>query len=234
MTHSVSFSTLEQRAQATGVDTGLLRDLFGRCDLRTPVLFLSRSQVGRNYRELQAALPRVQIHYAVKPNIHDVVVREVYAQGGNFDVCSAGEIETVRQTGISPATLIHSHPVKSIEEFDYAVGQGLEMFVVDNHEEIKKLPRYTDRKLKILVRFRINTNSTAVVNLQYKYGCTVEEVLPLARQVEQAGHEFYGLCFHIGSQCIYSENYVKAIEAAHRLINALDMAGLDTRLLDIG
>jgi ornithine decarboxylase len=234
MTRSVNFSTVEQQALSRGVDTSLLRELLACKDRQTPLLLLSRSQVGRNYDALKKALPRAQIHYAVKPNNHAVVLREVYERGGNFDVCSAGEIDTVLNTGINPATLVHSHPVKSIDEFDYAVGKGLETFVVDNPEEVKKLTRYSDKKLKLLVRFRIRVNTNAVVNLQYKFGCKVEEVVPLARLIEQTGHEFYGLCFHIGSQCIYSENYIKAIASAHRLINKLDLAGFNTRLLDIG
>jgi ornithine decarboxylase len=234
MTHSVNFSVMEKRALLQGIDTKLLRELLACKNRPTPLLLLSRLQIGRNYRALKKALPRAQIHYAVKPNNHAVVIREVYERGGNFDVCSAGEIDTVLNTGINPATLVHSHPIKAIDEFDYAVGKGLEIFVVDNAEEVKKLARYPDRKLKLLVRFRIRTNTTAVVNLQYKFGCTIEEVVPLAHLIEQAGHEFYGLCFHIGSQCIYSENYIKAITSAHRLINELDLAGFNTRLLDIG
>lgn len=234
MTHSVSFSVIQRHALLRGVDTALLRDLFAQSNLQTPLLLLSRSEVGHNYEALKNALPRAQIHYAVKPNNHAVVLEEVYKRDGNFDVCSAGEIDTVLKTGINAATLVHSHPIKPTYEFDYAVGKGLEMFVVDNVEEVKKLARYPNKKLKLLVRFRIHTNTTAVVNLQYKFGCTVEEVVPLAHLIEQTGHEFYGLCFHIGSQCIYSENYVKAIEAAHRLINELDLAGFNTRLLDIG
>jgi len=234
MSHTVNFSVMKRQSLSPGIDAGLLRELFSRPHLQTPLLLLSRSQVGRNYRALKKALPRAHIHYAVKPNNHDVVLKEVYEKGGNFDVCSAGEIETVLKTGINPASLVHSHPIKATDEFDYAVSKGLEIFVVDNPEEVKKLARYSNKRLKILVRFRIPTNTTAVVNLQYKFGCTVNEVVFLARLIKETGHDFYGLCFHIGSQCIYSENYVRAIEAAHRLINELDLAGFDTRLLDIG
>ncbi|MFH1374822.1 MAG: type III PLP-dependent enzyme [bacterium] len=234
MTYSINLSAIERRFPLRGIQPGLLRDLLSRRDLTTPLLLLSRSEVSRNYRALKEALPRAEIHYAVKPNNHSAVLAEVYQQAGNFDVCSAGEIDIVERTGINPATLIHSHPVKSPDEFDYAVGRDLEIFVVDNVEEISKLARYPDRRLKILVRFRIHINTRAVVNLQYKFGCTMKEVLPLARLIEQTGHEFYGLCFHIGSQCVHSENYVKAIKAAQELINELDLVGLNVRLLDIG
>jgi ornithine decarboxylase len=233
MTHSVNFAMMEQSARERGVDASFFRDLLNQKDLQTPVLLLSRRQIGSNFDALRKALPRVNIHYAVKPNNHQLIINEIFDRGGNFDVCSAGEIDTVLKTGINPNSLVHSHPIKSIHEFDYAVAKGVRMFVVDNAEEIKKLSRYRT-KLKILIRFRINTNTKAVVNLQYKFGCQAHEVLKYARLIEQTGHAFCGLCFHIGSQCMYPENYVKAIRVAHDLIRRLDMAGLNTRLLDIG
>ncbi len=234
MTHSMHFAAVENTTLFRGVDTGLIRELFETRNLETPMMLMSRAEVGRNYEALKAALPRVGIHYAVKSNNEHTIIDEVFARGGNFDVCSAREIDTVLRTGVAPASLIHSHPIKTVSEFDYAVAKGVEIYVIDNAEEVKKLQRYADKKLKFMIRFRIKTETTAVVNLQYKFGCTVDEVLPLARAIEAAGHEFYGLCFHIGSQCIYAENYVKAIDAAHDLIHALDMAGFNIRLLDIG
>ena len=233
MTHSVQFAVMEQDALKRGVNTGLIRQLLNQKDLTTPVLLLSRGEIGRNFDALSKALPRVKIHYAVKPNNHEAVITEVFNRGGNFDVCSAGEIDMVMKTGIDPATLVHSHPIKSLPEFDYAVGKGLEIFVVDNIEEIRKLKRYK-KKLKILVRYRINTNTNAVVNLQYKFGCQADDVIEFARLIKQTGHDFYGLCFHIGSQCICPENYVTAISVAHDLINNLDQAGFNMRMLDIG
>jgi len=226
---------MHSRALAVPEEAGVLCDkVWGMNEFKTPFLALSINEVGRNYERLKSALPGVKIHYAVKPNNHPAIIDEIYRHRGNFDVCSMGEIEQVLKTGIIPSSLVHSHPVKSVDEFDAAVEAGLELFVVDNFEEVKKLSRYPGKKLKILVRFRINTNSQAVVNLQYKYGCSTQEVLPLAEQIREYGQEFYGLCFHIGSQCIYSENYVKAIRTAHRLINKLEAQGLPTRMLDIG
>ncbi len=235
MTPCVDVSVMEQRARALGGENGLLRDLLAGSMAQTPALLLSRSAIARNFRDLQSALPRVGIHYAVKPNNHAVFIDEVFAESGNFDVCSAGEIDLVlSRTRLDPASLIHSHPIKSIPEFDHAVEKGLEIFVVDNPAEVAKFARYTEKKLKVMIRFRTAVNTNAVVNLQYKFGCTADEVLPLARMIRETGHEYYGLCFHVGSQCIYSENYVNAIKTAHSLIHALDEEGFDTRVLDIG
>ncbi len=234
MTHSVSLTSLEQTTVGRGVNPAALRELFADLSLQTPVMLLSRGEIAGNYRALSAALPRVGLHYAVKPNNHPVVLDQVRREGGSFDVCSAGEIEVVRPTGIRPEELIHSHPIKSTPEFDFAVSAGIETFVVDNVEEVRKFARYTDKKLKVLIRFRINTNTQAVVNLQYKFGCLPEQVLPLARAIRETGHDFYGLCFHVGSQCVLSDNHVTAIETAHELFHALDVEGFFPRLLDIG
>ncbi|MDX9856159.1 MAG: type III PLP-dependent enzyme [candidate division Zixibacteria bacterium] len=234
MTYSFDVSTMEQTALMGGLDVGLVKDLFKTRGLDTPLLLLSRSEVRRAIEDLRSALPRAEIFYAVKSNNHPAIIEEVFAAGGNFDVCSAGELKGVMQTGIDPKTLLHTHPIKTAEEIDLALEAGVEMFVVDNPSEIAKLKRITDRKLKILIRYRVHLNTTAVVNLQYKFGCTVDDVLALADAVREAGHVVHGLCFHIGSQCIYPENYVKAIAAGGELIDELAQAGHTIRLLDIG
>ncbi|MBU0984029.1 MAG: type III PLP-dependent enzyme [candidate division Zixibacteria bacterium] len=234
MTHSIDFSSLGTTTLLRGGKGDYVRDLFLDRKVTTPVLLISRSEVRQNYDAIRAAIPRAAVHYAVKSNNHQAIVSEIRTQGGNFDICSAAEIDTILRTGISTSEVIHSHPIKSQHEFDYAVEKGVRIFVVDNPEEVKKLARYSDTRLKILIRFRINTNTRAVVNLQYKFGCTTDEVLPLARQIKEAGHDYYGLCFHIGSQCIYPENYVIAIAAARGLITTLNNHGLPTSMLDIG
>ncbi len=234
MTRSVNFAAMEDTALFRGVDTALIREMFEKRRLETPLLLLSRQEVRRNYDALKAALPRVAIHYAVKSNNHPVILQEVWDRGGNFDVCSAGEIDDVLKTRVDASTIIHTHPVKSIPEFDRAVGAGVDTFVVDNPEEVQKFRRYTNKKLKVIIRYKIGLEKAAVVNLQYKFGCNVKEVLPLAQMIQDAGHEFYGLSFHIGSQCIYVENYLKAIDGAKKLIAQLDQAGFNMRVLDIG
>lgn len=234
MTNSVCFAEVAQSALLRGVDSELVRDLFVRRQVETPFMFLSRSEVRRNYEALKAALPRVTIHYAVKSNNHAVVLDALQQAGSKFEACSAREIDAVLRVGAQPQELIHTHPIKAIHEFDYAVEKGIEVFVVDNIDEVRKLERYRGRNLKVLIRFRINNNTKAVVDLQYKFGCTAKEVLPLAREIRKTGHQFYGLCFHIGSQCVYPQNYVKAIRKAGELITALAAENLKVELLDIG
>ena len=234
MASSLSFAQAIQSPLLRGVSTEFVSNLFERQRPESPLLLLSRSEIRRNYRALAKALPRAAIHYAVKSNNHPVFLDELQRLGANFDICSAREIEATVRVGAEPRTLVYSHPIKSPGEFDRAVESGVRLFVVDNIDEVRKLDRYQDVSLNILIRYRSRENTGAVVDLQYKFGCTTDEVLPLAREIAETGHEFYGLCFHIGSQCVYPENYVRAVRAAGDLIRKLDSDGLDVRMLDIG
>ena len=234
MTHATPLASIMAPEVSRSINPAQIRTFFDRETDPSPLMLLSRSAVRNNYDALRRALPRAEIHYAVKSNNHMAILEEIALAGGNFDVCSSVEIDTVLRTGVDPATLIHSHPIKSASEFDSAISKGVRTFVVDNIDEVEKLYCYRDVSLKILIRYRIKTYDCAVVNLQYKFGCLPEEVRPLAEKIEECGHQYWGLCFHIGSQCVYSDNYVKAIKTGSELIKSLDQIGLQTQMLDIG
>ena len=72
MTSSLSLRKIARSSILRGVDTRLVRNLFKRRRLESPLLLISRAEILRNYRALSAALPRAQIHYAVKSNNHPV------------------------------------------------------------------------------------------------------------------------------------------------------------------
>jgi ornithine decarboxylase len=234
VTSTFSFKEIVTSPLLRGLDAGLVSDLFERGRLESPLMLLSRSEIRRNYQALKSALPRAEIHYAVKSNNNGIFLDELRRAGSSFEVCSLGEIKNVVEAGVKPRSLVHSHPVKSIREFDAAMAAGLRTYVVDNIDEVRKLHRYRGKRLKIIIRFRVDNAIKPVVDLQYKFGCTVDEVRPLAEEIRKTGHEVHGLCFHIGSQCVYSENYVKAIKAAGGLIAELEQNNVRIRLLDIG
>lgn len=234
MTSSLAFPQAKLSTALRGADPDLIHGLFGRKQPQSPLLLLSRSEIRRNYRAINSALPRAEVHYAVKANNHPTFLDELQREGGRFEVCSASEIEAAKRAGADAGSIIHSHPIKSEREFDRAVGAGVNIFVVDNIDEVRKLARYQSAPLKIMIRYRINTNTKAVVDLQYKFGCTADQVLKLAKAVRRTGHEVHGLCFHIGSQCIFADNYVRAIETARNLIANLEDSGFEIKLLDIG
>lgn len=200
--------------------------------VRTPLLILYRSKIRENLERMAAALPGVAIHYAIKSNNHSAVLEEVARTGHRFDVSSFQELKLAIEAGGHPEEQIHSHPIKSPYEIADAIKAGVNLFVVDNPDEIDKFISYAG-KVRLLIRFKVE-NDQAVVNLSYKFGCLPSEVIALAEKIKECGLEYYGLAFHVGSQCMTNNVYLTAIDISTDLIGQLKARGLETTLLDIG
>ncbi len=205
---------------------------FDKALIKTPFLILSRSGIRKNLSDLAQALPDVAIHYAVKSNNHPAILEEVSNGGFGFDIASYRELQSAVKAGGRAKDVIHSHPVKSIQEIENAVADGASLFVVDNPDEIKKFQPYAG-KVRLLIRFKVD-ESDAVVNLSYKFGCESGEVLQLAEKMNCLGIDYFGLTFHVGSQCLSNQVYINAINMASGLVKQLREKDFVTRMLDIG
>jgi len=199
----------------------------------SPLLLVDCEVVRRQYRSLRAALPGVELFYALKPLPHAAVIAELRDLGASFDVATSGEIRLVRAAGVPPERCIHTHPIKSEAEIRSALRLGLRTFVVDNPDEVRKFERYRRRtELLLRVSFR---NPTAVVDLSRKFGCEPAAVPALLELARSLGVCVRGLSFHVGSQVADPAKYVEAIGACAEIIEAARAAGVaDLDILDIG
>ena len=198
-----------------------------------PLLVLDCDVLRQQYRALAAALPGVQIHYAIKALPEPAAISTLADEGARFEIASQGEIELLRTAGVSPLKTIHTHPIKRPRDIVAALRYGCTTFVVDNALEIDKLTRFRDRvALMLRVSFR---SPDARCDLSKKFGCPPEEVNDLLAHAEQQGLVVKGLCFHVGSQSASPAAHVSAVHACNALIRAHN-AGHENKLyvLDIG
>jgi ornithine decarboxylase len=199
----------------------------------TPLLIIDCDRVRAQYHALRKALPRVDLHYALKPLPHAAVVRTVIGEGGYLDLATTGEVELVARLGVDPQRCIHTHPIKRDCDIRAALERGVTTLVADNPDEVRKFARYAGRaSLLLRVSFR---SPGAVCDLSRKFGCDPEDLLPLARLARELGVDVRGLSFHVGSQAADPGKHVEAIESCTRLIAAArreKLGSLDT--LDIG
>jgi ornithine decarboxylase len=199
----------------------------------SPLLVVDCEQVRRQYHALKAALPGVDLHYALKPLPHAAVVACLDREGAFFDLATTGEVELVKAQGIAPERCIHTHPIKRESDIRDALRFGVTTFVADNPEEVRKFAKFRKRaELLLRVSFR---SPTAVVDLSKKFGCEPGAVLDLIRLARSLGVRVRGLSFHVGSQAGDSSKYVEAIEACTNLFGEALLAGLPgLDVLDIG
>jgi len=199
----------------------------------SPLVILDCERVRVQFRKLKKALPRVDLHYALKPMPHPAVVETVLGEGGFLDLATTGEVQLVQRLGVDPARCIHTHPIKRPEDIANALEFGVRLFVADNPDEVRKFAHLVDRaELLLRVSFR---SPGAVVDLSRKFGCDPENLLALARLAADLGVRVRGLSFHVGSQTRDPAKHVEALAACAKLMAAArreQLGVFDT--LDIG
>ncbi len=229
-----------RRLELSGNEFGRCRDCLSERKLRslvasygTPLLILDCAQVRENYRRLRAALPTVQVHYAVKALPAASVLSALRDEGSHFDAASIGELGLLRQLHVPADRVMHTHPIKTIDEIRTALAYGCDTFVFDNADELLKFKLFKNRvQLLLRIGFR---NADATVDLSKKFGASPRDVLPLLKQASQLGLRTVGLSFHVGSQCTNSKAHVSAIRTCAELMVAVSAAGLpDLRIMDMG
>lgn len=199
----------------------------------SPLLIIDCERVRTQWRKLRKALPRVELHYALKPLPHAAVVQTILDLGGNLDLATTGEVQLVKRLGVDPARCIHTHPIKRPQDINNAIEAGIRTFVADNPDEVRKFARHGEKaELLLRVSFR---SPGAMCDLSRKFGCDPENLLALARLAAESGIDVRGISFHVGSQAVDASKHVEAIEACAKLIAAArreKLGTLDT--LDIG
>ena len=138
----------------------------------SPLLILDCDAVRRQYRALRAALPGVELHYALKPLPHPAVVTTLMEEGSSFDLATSGEVELVASLGVDPARTIHTHPIKRERDIRDALDYGCTTFVVDNPDELAKFVPYAGQ-VELLLRLSFRSPD-AKIDLSKKFGCTPE------------------------------------------------------------
>ncbi len=199
----------------------------------SPLLVFDANVLREQFRSLQAALPKVELYYAVKAHPDANIIKVIDELGGGFDIASAGEMDLLLDHQVSGRRTIHTHPIKKDQEIRDALRFGATTFVVDNFHELKKLVNYRSR-VGVLLRVSFRSAS-AKVDLSKKFGCSPDEVLALVEQAEQLGIHIKGLSFHVGSQVEDASKHVEAIHACRQLMSQINrQAEKPLSVLDIG
>ncbi len=197
----------------------------------SPLFIIDAGRVRAQYQRLAAALPGVDLHYAVKSLPHASVVDTLRAAGAYFDLATNGEIDLVRRLGVPAERCIHTHPIKRDGDIRTALSFGVTRFVVDNADELRKFVKFRTRaSLLIRVAFR----SDAVCDFSRKFGCDPGAVADLLALAAKLDIKVEGLSFHAGSQASGPAMHVEAIEVCRDLIGQAAQRGHRLETLDIG
>ncbi len=197
-----------------------------------PFLILDTAIVRDKARRFRATMPRLRLHYAVKANPDRRVVKALLQEGCSFEIASTAELDLLLSLGVDPAQVFYSNPVRSRQAVAYAASKGVEWYVVDSVDELR---RVHEIKADARTYLRVATpNIGSDWPLSGKFGAGAGEAREIILAAAKLGADLAGVTFHAGSQCRNPENWRVGIERARTLFDAMAKAGLKPRMLDIG
>lgn len=175
----------------------------------TPLFVYSSAHIRQRVADLRAALPeRLALHYAVKANPYQPVLRLFDTLVDGFDIASGGELELVRAAGIDLAHVSFAGPGKRDSELEAAIAAGVTLNLESENE--------ADRALAIGERLGMTPRLAIRVNPDFDlkgsgmkmgggakpFGLDAARVPALARRIIAAGAEWRGFHIFAGSQAL--------------------------------
>ncbi|EDW02258.1 ornithine decarboxylase 1 [Drosophila grimshawi] len=194
------------------------------CDLST---------VERMFQLWQQNMPRVKPFYAVKCNDDPLILQTLAKLGAGFDCASKNEMKQVLDLDVEPERIIFANPCRPISHLEYAKKNQVLKCAVDNEFEIYKLHKHFPNS-NLIVRFKSEAKK-AQCPLGDKFGCDADiDASALMLLAKSLNLTVTGISFHVGSGCMESQAYERAIRKAKNLFKFGELLGYDMNLLDIG
>ncbi|MCK4700660.1 MAG: diaminopimelate decarboxylase, partial [Bacteroidales bacterium] len=149
------------------------------------------------------------IHYAVKANANDRILKIIRDHGIDADCVSGNEIKKVIETGFDPEGIVFAGVGKSDWEIELALAANIFCFNCESAAEIKVINSLAGKAKKIAnIALRINPNIRAGTHEyittgveENKFGIHPGELEIIMDTLAHCPNlKFIGLHFHIGSQ----------------------------------
>lgn len=211
---------------------GLLPGRLAGLAVETPFLACDLSIVRDRLSSLRAALPGVDVHYAVKCNPSAEIVSTLATEGAAFEVASLGELRLVLDAGVPAAGVLYSNPVKPARHVREAAQAGVWRFAFDSEGELRKIAANAPGAA-VYVRLRVD-DSLSRFPLGRKFGAEAAGAHQLMLLARVLGLEPYGVTFHVGSQCTTPIAWRSALAGAGGVMRRLLADGVSLRMVDVG
>lgn len=149
------------------------------------------------------------IHYAVKANTNNRILKLIKQYGLGADCVSGGEVKKAIETGFPADHIVFAGVGKTDEEILYALNANIFCFNCESSQELEVINELAGKTNKIAsVALRINPNVNAHTHHyittgleENKFGINVWELETLIPKIKTLKNiNLVGIHFHIGSQ----------------------------------
>ena len=217
---------------------------FGKID--TPFYFYDMDLFRRTVSGLASLSSRygIKVHYAVKANTEERLLRHISSYGFGADCVSGNEVEYAVSCGFRPENTVFAGVGKSDREILSSLKLGIGTFNCESLQEIEVVDSLAaSLGLTANVSVRINPDIDAHTHkyvttglYENKFGISRHEFEPLVELLGRCGSiRLHGLHFHIGSQITdVAEVYGLECRRASEIVRWFENKGLVIANIDLG
>ena len=186
----------------------------------------------------------IEVHYAVKANADDRILRYIASRGLGADCVSGNEVLRAIGSGFPAEKIAFAGVGKTDEEIETAVRNGIFSINCESLPEIETVDLIASRLgLRARVSARINPNIDAHTHKyittgleENKFGISEHDLDALIRLIRNSKSiDFNGLHFHVGSQILDVEQ-VFSLECrrANEIVSYFEKEGVAIDNIDLG
>ncbi len=214
--------------------------------VRTPFYFYDLPLLQQTLDVMQTAIadsPYFHVHYAVKANANEEILRFLHKANLGCDCVSGGEVQAALDAGYAPDKIVFAGVGKADWEIELALQAGIFCFNVESEAElliIQSIAQAMNKKAPVAIRVNPNVDAhthhyiTTGLN-ENKFGVSLSQlpqVVALAQSLEHI--ELLGLHFHIGSQLLDMTPFVTLCERINSLQDTFEQQGINFKHINVG
>ncbi len=175
---------------------------------KTPFYFYDTALLKQTIVELNKTKGDYHVHYAMKANTNDVLLKIIKEAGLGADCVSGNEVKKAVEIGFAKEKIVFAGVGKSDDEINYALQQNIFCFNCESIPEMEVINELAKVQNKIAsIALRINPNVDAHTHHyittgleENKFGINVHELPEVTEALKKHTNlKLIGLHFHIGS-----------------------------------
>jgi diaminopimelate decarboxylase len=208
----------------------------------TPLFAYDNNIVGGQIARFRATMPDgLALHYAVKANPYDPLLKFLARYVEGFDIASTGELQQLGDADVLGLPVTFAGPAKRDDEIETAIAAAVTINVESESEAARALDiaARVGRRPKIAVRvnppFGIKGAGMKMGGLASPFGVDADRAAALVQRVIEGGAEWRGLHIFAGSQVLAADALIEAQRATVALAAEIaDAAGAEPPELNLG
>jgi diaminopimelate decarboxylase len=210
-----------------------------------PIYFYNLDDIERRTQALKQAFKnRLHIHYAMKANDHQQILKVFKSLGCGGDIVSGGELKKALDAQIPASQIVFSGVGKTKAEITAALVVGVGQINIESPEELIRMGELARAGgYKISVAFRLNPDVNPQTHpyiktgfRENKFGMDLsffEELKSILARFEDS-LSLVGVTMHIGSQLRELSALFEAVDKSLSIWDSLKFQGYPMRTFDIG